>query len=67
MNFLIFIEAIVFGIITLIIGNIIFNLTINKNNKDTIKPFGINIAFFATGFFLDIIFEIIGFNEHLLF
>lgn len=67
MKLLILIEALVFGIITLIIGNIIFNLTINKNNKHNIKPFGINIAFFATGFFLDIIFEIIGYNEHLMF
>jgi hypothetical protein len=65
MHYLIFIEAIVFGIITLIIGTIIFNLTINKNNKHNIKPFGINIAFFATGFFVNIIFEIIGSNEQL--
>ena len=65
MHYLIFIEAIVFGIITLIIGTIIFNLTINKNNKHNIKPFGINIAFFATGFFVNIIFELIESNEQL--
>jgi hypothetical protein len=66
MNYLIFIEAIVFGIITLMIGTIIFNLTINKNNKNKVTPFGMNIAFFATGFFLDIIFELIGLNDNLL-
>ena len=65
MKFEIFIEALICGIITLIFGTIIFNLTINRNNQNTVKPFGINIAFFATGFFLNIIFEIIGLNEHL--
>jgi len=59
MKYIIFIEAIIFGILTFIIGTIIFNLTINKNNKHKVEPFGLNIAFFATGFFLNIIFEIV--------
>jgi len=60
-----FINAIIVGIITLIIGTIVFNLTINKKNKSDKKPFGLNLAFFATGFLLHIISELIGFNQHL--
>jgi hypothetical protein len=67
MNPAIFINATIIGIITLIIGNIIFNLTINKHNKlnNENTPFGQHIAFFATGFFLHIIVELIGFNQSL--
>ena len=67
MNPAIFINATIIGIITLIIGNIIFNLTINKDNKlnNENAPFGQHIAFFATGFFLHIIVELIGFNQSL--
>ena len=69
MNLSIFIDATVVGIITLIIGTIVFNLTINKKNKDDNKdenpPFGINIAFFATGFFLHFIIELIGLNQYI--
>jgi uncharacterized membrane protein len=59
MDFSILIEAFVIGIITLIIGTIIFNLTINKKNKYIEKPFGLNISFFATGFLIYIISELI--------
>ena len=60
-----FINAIIVGIITLIIGTIVFNLTINKKNKDNEKPFGLHIAFFATGFFLHFIIELIGLNQYI--
>jgi len=59
MNYFILIEALIIGVITLIFGKIIFNLTINKKNKYVEKPFGVDIAFFATGFFLYIISELI--------
>ena len=65
MNPSIFINASIVGIITLIIGTIVFNLTINKKNKDDNKPFGLNIAFFATGFFLHFIIELIGLNQYI--
>jgi hypothetical protein len=50
-------ESVVIGFITWIIGTIIFNLSINKINKDKTKPYGINLAFFTTGLFLYLIFE----------
>ncbi len=66
-------EASVIGIITLIIGKIAFNLTLNKNNndnnenEDTIfpnnEPYGINLTLFITGFLLHYIIEIIGLNK----
>ena len=59
MNYFIFIEAFSIGLITLIIGTIIFNLTINKKNKYIDKPFGLHISFFATGFLIYIIDELI--------
>lgn len=59
------IEAIIVGIITLIIGTITFNLTINKKNKASEQPFGLNISFFATGFFLHFIIELIGLNKYI--
>ena len=59
MDYLLIIGATLYGFITLVIGTIIFNLTINKNNKYNVKPFGINLAFFSTGFLLFIISEII--------
>ncbi len=59
MNYFIIIEALTIGLITLIIGTIIFNLTINKKNKYIDKPFGLHISFFATGFLIYIISELI--------
>jgi hypothetical protein len=56
-------ESITIGIITFIIGTIIFNLSINKSNKDEIKPYGINFAFFITGVILHILLEVMGFNK----
>ena len=63
MNLFMFIEAGIVGVITYIIGIIMFNLTINKKNKNTEQPYGLHIAFFATGFFLHIIIELIGLNN----
>ena len=60
-----FIEASIVGIITYIIGIIVFNLTINKNNKNKEEPFGLHIAFFATGFFLHFIITLIGLNKYI--
>ena len=40
------------GIITMIISKIIFELTITNNKY---KPYGIEIAFFMTGFILQIL------------
>ncbi len=56
-------ESILVGFITFVIGTICFNLSINKNNKDKIKPVGINLAFFTTGMILHILLEFGGFNK----
>lgn len=65
--FIIFIQSIIMGIITLIIGTIIFKLSFKEKDIDNIflknKPYGINIAFFMTGFVLHIILDISGFNK----
>ena len=58
-------EASIVGTITLIIGLIVFNLTINKKNEKNEKPFGLELSFFATGFFLHIIIELIGWNQYI--
>lgn len=65
MNVNMFFDATIVGIITLIIGTIIFNLTINKKNKEKEQPFGLNISFFATGFLLHFIIELIGLNKYI--
>jgi hypothetical protein len=51
------IESIIVGLITWVIGKIIFNLSINKINRDKNKPYGIDFSFFITGLFLYLIFE----------
>jgi hypothetical protein len=62
-------DSIIVGIITLIIGHIIFNISINKKNKDKNKhedikePNIINLSFFMTGFICHIILELLGFNK----
>jgi hypothetical protein len=69
MNISIFIEAFVVGMITLIIGCVVFNLTINKKNKSSIdkskSPIGINFAFFSTGFIIHLVIQLIGFNQYI--
>jgi Kef-type K+ transport system membrane component KefB len=57
------IESVIVGIITLLIGSIIFNLSVNKVNKDKNKPSGINFSFFITGVILHIGLELLGFNK----
>jgi hypothetical protein len=49
------IESTLVGFITWVIGTIVFNLSINKLNKDKEKPYGISLAFFMTGLILCII------------
>lgn len=60
-------ESIIVGIVTLIIGHIIFNISINNKKKDEqqkIKETNkINLSFFMTGFILHIILELFGFNK----
>jgi hypothetical protein len=61
-----FLEAVVIGLITFIIGKIAFNITINKsNNKDEEHkvPYGLDLTFFVTGFLLHLFIEIIGLNK----
>lgn len=70
MNISIFIEASIVGMITFIIGCIVFNLTINKKNKlnktdKSTSPIGINLAFFATGFIIHLIIQLVGFNQYI--
>ena len=52
---ILFIESILVGFITWVIGIIIFNLSINKLNKNKKKPYGIELAFFVTGLILCIL------------
>jgi hypothetical protein len=56
-------ESIMIGFITWVIGTVIFNLSLNKQNKDKQKPYGIGLAFFMTGVILHISLEIVGFNK----
>lgn len=53
------IESTFIGFITWVIGIIIFNLSINKPNKNKQKPYGIDLAFFITGAILYIIYNLI--------
>jgi hypothetical protein len=56
-------ESVIIGFICFVIGTIVFNLSINKTNKDKEKPYGINLAFFMTGIILHIFLELGGFNK----
>jgi len=62
-----FIETTSMGVITLIIGTIIFNLTINKENISVYNknkyPVGINLSFFMIGVVMHLILESCGFNN----
>ena len=57
------VESIIAGIMTFIIGTIIFSLTINKHNKNQEKPESINVAFFMTGVVLNLFLTLSGFNK----
>ena len=61
-NYNIISEGFIMGIITYVIGIIIFNLSF-KNNKTDKKPKGFNLVFFFTGVLLHIIIEIIGLSK----
>ncbi len=66
LNYKTFLEALIIGIITFIIGKISFNMTLNKNNdKDESNkiPYGLDFTFFITGFLLHFVIEIIGINK----
>jgi hypothetical protein len=52
------IESIIVGIVVFIIGTILFNLSINRNNKNYEKPNGIDFAFFTTGIILYLVMEL---------
>ena len=57
------IESVIVGFITLIVGSIIFNLSVNKVNKEKNKPYGLNFSFFITGVILHLALEVTGFNK----
>jgi hypothetical protein len=63
--FAILLESSMVGMIILIIGTIIFNLSINKENKDAHKPYGISTAFFMTGFITNLVLEYGGVNNYM--
>ena len=54
--YLLLTESLVIGFITWILSTIIFNLSINKFNKN--QPLEIDLAFFITGAVLYIIFNL---------
>ena len=56
-------ESVIMGLITYIIGLIIFNLSF-KNRTDDNKPKGLNMVFFLTGVFLHIIIELVGISKN---
>jgi uncharacterized membrane protein len=53
------VESIIIGFISFVIGTIIFNLSINKNNKKNNQPIGIDLAFFTTGVILYFVSELL--------
>lgn len=55
-------EASIIGIITLILGKILLELIIKKNEKNKKHPSGIYLAFFSTGFLLHFVIEYLGIN-----
>lgn len=58
-------QSLLVGFIVWVIGTILFNLSVNKNNKDKKEPqpYGINMAFFMTGVILHILLEFGGVNR----
>ena len=60
------IETFSMGCITFIIGTILFNLTINKENDNNNKikyPIGINLSFFMIGIVLQLLLSYNGINN----
>jgi len=58
-------EAISVGILTLIIGNVVFYLSTDKSKINEIKKYytNINIILFIIGFIIHFLLEIIGLND----
>lgn len=56
--FIILTESITIGIIFWVMGTIVFNLSMNKHNKNNHQPYGIGLAFFTTGIILYVIMEL---------
>ncbi len=60
-------ESSIVGLITCVIGIIVFNLSVMKENKtnekEKDKPSGIGMAFFLTGAILNLLLEYSGFNN----
>jgi len=54
---ILFIESIIVGVILCIIGVILFDMTINKNNNTKTKPYGIDLAFFISGIIIYLSYE----------
>ncbi len=61
--FILISETIIVGIITFVIGTIIFNLSINKRNNDKKQPYGVDLAFFTTGVIIHLIVDFFGLNN----
>ena len=62
-NYKIISESVIMGIITYIVGIIIFNMSFKNKEEDT-KPKGLNLVFFFTGVLLHIIIELIGVSKN---
>ena len=58
-------EAISVGILTLIIGNVVFYLSTDKSKINEIKKYytNINMTLFIIGFIIHFLLEIIGLND----
>ena len=52
------VESSIIGFIFWVMGTIIFNLSINKQNKNNQQPYGIGLSFFTTGIILYFIMEL---------
>ena len=56
---ILFIESVIVGIISWVIGTILFNISLNKKNMNHSKPSGIDFAFFTTGIILYLSMEVL--------
>ena len=61
-----FLEAIIIGIVTFIIGKIALSMTVTTNKKENENENeiqGLDLTFFLTGFILHFIIELVGLNK----
>lgn len=58
-------EAIGVGVLTLIIGHIVFNLSVEKNKRNEIEKIynNLSLILFLIGFLIHFILELIGLNK----